>query len=137
VVFKLCKAKIPGNSRLPCAASPEATKDETEVDLHDNVVYYGKNSEQAVSFAAGRKVTVARVEIELDEQALEQARRLAEARSCTVEQLIKELIEDLTAAKTKDDVFLGMFAQEADLVDQVMESAMRAREAHPLRQSGG
>lgn len=80
---------------------------------------------------------MARVELELDEQALERAQRIAEARSCTVEQLIKELIEHLTVAETTDDVFLGMFAQEPELIDQVMESAMRAREAHPLRQSGG
>jgi hypothetical protein len=78
-----------------------------------------------------------RIELELDEQALERARRLAKARRCTVEQLIKEMIEHLGAAVTTDDVFLGMFAQEPELVDQVVESDMRAREEHLLRQSDG
>jgi hypothetical protein len=78
-----------------------------------------------------------RIELELEEQTLERARRLAEAHRCTVEQLIKEMIEHLGAPTTTDDVFLGMFAQEPELIDQVVESAMRAREEHPLRQSGG
>lgn len=78
-----------------------------------------------------------RIELELDEQTLERARRLAEARRCTVEQLIKEMIEHLGPAATPDDVFLGMFAQEPELIDRVVESAMQAREEHSLRQSGG
>jgi hypothetical protein len=35
------------------------------------------------------------------------------------------------------DVFLGLFAQEPELLDQVVESVMQAREQHPLRPSGG
>ena len=41
---------------------------------------------------------MARIEIQLDEQALERARRLAEARRCTLEELIKEILEQLGAA---------------------------------------
>jgi hypothetical protein len=47
------------------------------------------------------------------------------------------VIEHLGEATTTDDVFLGMFAEEPELLDQVVESAMRAREEHPLRHSGG
>lgn len=36
-----------------------------------------------------------------------------------------------------NDPFLGMFAHEPELIDQVIELAMRAREEHPLRQPGG
>ncbi|MBI3989428.1 MAG: hypothetical protein HY347_07400 [candidate division NC10 bacterium] len=78
-----------------------------------------------------------RIELELDEQTLERARRLAEARRCTVEQLLKDMIEHLGVATPTDDVFLGMLAQEPELIEQVVESAMQAREEHPLRQSGG
>jgi hypothetical protein len=78
-----------------------------------------------------------RIELELDEQTLERARRLAEARCCTVEQLLKELIEQLEVAPPTVDVFLGLFAQEPELIDQVVESVMQAREQHSLRQSGG
>ena len=59
-----------------------------------------------------------RIELELDEQTLERARRLAEARRCTVEQLLKELIEQLEVALPTVDVFLGLFAQEPKLIDR-------------------
>lgn len=78
-----------------------------------------------------------RIELELDGQTLERVRRLAESRRCTVEQLIKEVVEHLAGVTTTDDVFLGMFAEEPELIDQVVESAIQAREEHPLRQSGG
>ena len=78
-----------------------------------------------------------RIELELDEQTLERARRLAKARRCTVEQLLKKLIEQLDVVPPTVDVFLGLFAQEPELVDQVVESVMQAREQHPMRQSGG
>ena len=35
------------------------------------------------------------------------------------------------------DPLLGMFADEPDLMDEIVGSAMRARESHPLRRSGG
>jgi hypothetical protein len=78
-----------------------------------------------------------RIEIGLDEQMLERGRRLAEACRCTVEQLLKELIEQLEVAPPMVDVFLGLFAQEPELIDQVVESVMQVHEQHPLRQSGG
>jgi hypothetical protein len=36
-----------------------------------------------------------RIELELDTQTIERARRLAEVRHCTVEQLLREMIENL------------------------------------------
>lgn len=78
-----------------------------------------------------------RIELQLDGRTLERARRLAESRRCTLEQLIKEIIEQLEVAEAANDPFLGMLAQEPELMDQVIELAMRAREEHPLRQSGG
>ena len=36
-----------------------------------------------------------------------------------------------------DEPFLGMFADEPELIDQMMGSIMTAREEHPLRQSNG
>ena len=78
-----------------------------------------------------------RIELQLDKETFERVRRLAESRRCSIEQLIKEVVELLGVAEATIDPFLGMCAREADLVDQVIESAMRAREEHPLRQSGG
>ena len=48
----------------------------------------------------------------------------------------KELIEQLEVAPPTVDVFLGLFAQEPELIEQVVESVMQAREQHPLRPSG-
>lgn len=78
-----------------------------------------------------------RIEIRLDKETLERARRLAESRRCTLEQLVKELLEQAGVAEATSDPFLGMFAQEPELMDQVVESAMRAREEHLLRPTGG
>ncbi len=65
------------------------------------------------------------------------ALKLAAARQCSLGDLIREIIEQIETSETKDDPFLGMFADEPELIDQVMESTMMAREAHPLRQSNG
>ncbi|MBA2592125.1 MAG: hypothetical protein M3495_14575 [Pseudomonadota bacterium] len=78
-----------------------------------------------------------RIEIDLDTQTIERARRLAEVRHCTVEQLLKEMIENLGSTAIEQDVFLGMFAEEPEVIDRMLEMAMQAREQHPLRQSGG
>lgn len=75
------------------------------------------------------------IELQLDTRTLENARRLAESRHCSLEELIKEVIERLGMAETASDPWVGMFADEPDLIDQVIASAMRARVEHPLRQS--
>jgi hypothetical protein len=78
-----------------------------------------------------------KIEVQLDEQTLARAMKLAESRHCTLDELIRDMIENLEAFEVGDEPFLGMFADEPDLIDQVMESVMMAREAHPLRQSNG
>jgi hypothetical protein len=78
-----------------------------------------------------------RIELELDTQTIERARRVAQARHCTVEHLLREMIESLGSTAIEEDVFLGMLAQEPEVIDQVLVMAMEAREQHPLRQSGG
>jgi hypothetical protein len=76
-----------------------------------------------------------KIEVQLDEQTLARAMKLAESRHCTLDELIRDMIENLEAFEVGDEPFLGMFADEPELIDQVMESVMMAREAHPLRQS--
>jgi hypothetical protein len=76
------------------------------------------------------------IALQLDTQTLERARKLAASRQCTLEELLKDLIEYLERIAGGDDPFLGMFADEPILIDQVVASAMQAREAHPLRQNG-
>lgn len=78
-----------------------------------------------------------RIELELDEKTLARARELAETRRCSLDQLIKGLIEQGAMPAASADSVLGMFADDPDLVDEVVDSAMRARERDPLRQAGG
>jgi len=77
------------------------------------------------------------IELQLDEQTLERARNVAMRRRSTLEALIVEIIDLLAGAEGTDDPILGMFAQEPGLIDQVLDSAMNAREMHPLRVSNG
>jgi len=76
-----------------------------------------------------------RVEVELDESTLARARALARERHCSLDRLISELIEQRTAPTNRSDCLLGMFADEPDLLDRVVESAMSARERDVLRRT--
>lgn len=78
-----------------------------------------------------------KIELQLDEQTVARALKLAASRQCTLEELIKEVVERLEAPDAAGEPFLGMFADEPDLIDQVVVSTMMARETHPLRQSNG
>ncbi len=79
---------------------------------------------------------MAKIELELNDAVLERARRLAETRHSTLDNLINDVL-DQTTAQAESDPLLGLFAEEPELVDQLLESAMQAREKHPLRQSHG
>ena len=73
------------------------------------------------------------IEIKLDEQTLSNALRLAESRHCTLEELIKEIIENIESFESKKSTIMGMFSDEPELIDQIVESVMTAREKHSLR----
>ena len=62
--------------------------------------------------------------MQLDTQTLERARKLAASRQCTLEELLKDLIAYLERIADGDDPFLGMFAEEPMVIDQVVASAM-------------
>ena len=79
---------------------------------------------------------MATIALQLDTQTLECAQKLAVSRQCTLEALLKALIERLGTVEADDDPLLGMFADESIVIDQVVASAMHARELHPLRQNG-
>lgn len=77
------------------------------------------------------------IELRLDDQVAERVKKLAEARHCTVEELITEMIEHLDVANAEKDPLLGRFSDEPAVVDQVVASAMRSREKNPLWQARG
>ena len=73
---------------------------------------------------------MAKIEIELDEQTLERAKLLAESRKCTLPELIAEVIKLL-------DPWMGLFADEPELVDEILEEALRNRAAQLFNQTLG
>ena len=73
------------------------------------------------------------IELQLDKQTLARAQQVAVSRHSTLEALITEMIAQLAETQVTDDPFLGMFADEPALIDLVVESALEARETHPLR----
>jgi hypothetical protein len=77
------------------------------------------------------------IELQLDEQTLEQARELAAARHVSVEDLLREALSHLSAPPAEDDPITGMFADEPELLDRIVEEAMQARERDPFRLSDG
>jgi predicted DNA-binding ribbon-helix-helix protein len=73
------------------------------------------------------------IKLQVDEGTWSKAKQVAEARHCTVEDLIRELIDQLTTAAATKDPLWGMMADEPDLMDQVLDSALRARSEDALR----
>ena len=80
---------------------------------------------------------MAKIEIELDEQALERAKLLAESRKCTLPELIAEVIKLLAAPKAAKDPWMGLFADEPELVDEILEEALRNRAEQSFNQTIG
>jgi hypothetical protein len=76
------------------------------------------------------------IELQLDERTLERARhsRIPPLRP---EEFIREISSQLAGAEAANNPSLGMLGPELELIDQPMESVMKAREQHPLRQSRG
>jgi hypothetical protein len=73
------------------------------------------------------------IEIKLDEQTLARALQLAKSYHCTLDELLKEIIENIESLKSKKSTIMGMFSDEPELIDQIVESVMTAREKHSLR----
>ena len=81
---------------------------------------------------------MSQVQLELDDEILARAERLALERGMTIEQLFAKLVEQASRpVDSAPDQVLGLFRDEPDLMDQVTEDALRAREEQPLRTSNG
>jgi hypothetical protein len=70
---------------------------------------------------------------ELDDETRAIIQQLADKHRCTVEELFSAVLRPETKMGVNGDPVLGLFADEPDLLDQVVESAYEARK-HPLRQ---
>ena len=65
-----------------------------------------------------------KIEIELDKQTLEDAKLLAEVRQCSLPELMAEVIKRLGSAKVTKDPWMGLFADEPELVDEIIEESI-------------
>lgn len=79
---------------------------------------------------------MAKLELDLNEETLQRARRSAEAEHATLEQWLTEAVER-TAAPFATNTLLGLFSDAPDLMDALTEDAMTARERHGLRLTTG
>ena len=77
------------------------------------------------------------IELHLDDQTAERLRRLADARQLTLEELLQETVAHLGASPGDDDPLWGLFADDTEVIDQVVELAMRSREERPWRVKSG
>jgi hypothetical protein len=69
-----------------------------------------------------------------DDKGFQELVALAEQRQCTVGELIVALVSEQGAAPPPLPPFVGLFANEPELMDQVMEDVYRTRETQQLRE---
>jgi hypothetical protein len=77
------------------------------------------------------------IELQLDDETAERLWRLASTRRVTLMELLQEMIAQLGGTAAEADPLWGLFADDAELIDQVVEVAMQAREQRPLRAPRG
>lgn len=77
------------------------------------------------------------IQVEVDDQTFERVQRVAEARHATLETFILEIIEVMAGLEAKLDPLWGMFGDEPELIDHIIESVMSSREQQPLRLADG
>lgn len=81
---------------------------------------------------------MSQVRLQLDEEILSLAERLAAERGLTMEALFAELVRQVSQSKASaTDPVLGLFSDEPDLMDQVAEDILCSRETQPLRTPHG
>lgn len=78
-----------------------------------------------------------KIELQLDEKTLQLARWLAKSRHCDLSELIAYAIDKLAVCEPPKDHLLGLFADDPESVDKMLEEVMKDRKAHPLNQRFG
>lgn len=75
------------------------------------------------------------ITIELDDEAARRVRERAEAEHRTPEDFVRRQIESIVAEPK--DPLIGAFADDAEILDEIVEDAMRVRETRPWRARDG
>lgn len=78
-----------------------------------------------------------KIELQLDEKILEKARWYASSRNCKLSELIAYAIDKLAATEAANYPLLGLFADDPESVDEMLEEVIKDRAAHPLNQRFG
>ena len=78
-----------------------------------------------------------KIEIELDEPTFWKARQMANQCNCTLQELIAKAVQKLAIAEPPKNRILGMFADDPESVDEMLEEVMKDRAAHRLNQKFG
>ena len=73
------------------------------------------------------------LELKLDESTFQQATRLATHYQWTLEELFVQALNKLKTPSSNDDPILGLFSEEPELIDEIVESAMQTREKQSWR----
>jgi len=79
-------------------------------------------------------------ELHLDERTYARAKRLAEERNVSVEEIVSEAVArlgDALSTPAASQNIIGAFSDCADLLDEIVEEAYHNRERHPLRLKTG
>jgi hypothetical protein len=76
---------------------------------------------------------ILKIEIDIDEQTYETIQKMAQEQCTSVDRVIAHLVTGAPGTPVEPQGILGLFASEADLIDEVCEAAMTARSRHPLR----
>jgi hypothetical protein len=78
------------------------------------------------------------IQLQLNSQTLRLARQIASAHQTTLETLIQEWVEQFARPPlVTEDPWWGLFAQDRDLLDQIVAEAMQNRQFQALRQTDG
>ncbi len=83
------------------------------------------------------KSSIETIELQIEQKTLEQALALAKSRNLDLSQLIAYAIDKLAVAEPAKDRLLGLFADDPESVDAMLEEVMKDRAAHPLNQRFG
>lgn len=67
------------------------------------------------------------IQLQVDDQLLDRVQAIAAARHCTVQELLVEMLKLLTKPEVVNDSITGMFADEPEAMDQIIEAIARDR----------
>lgn len=79
-------------------------------------------------------------ELHLDESTYARAKRMAEEKNVSIEELVTKAIEVYSrsapqAQESASENLIGLFSDAPELMDEIVEEAYQSRERDPLRQN--